>query len=167
MTGADSPVIAEFVDRGDAFDDLAVARDDVARLDQHHVVQPEIEGVDRLDPAVEAVGIGIAPRRRVGASLAERIRLRLAAPFRDGLGEIGEKNGEPEPGRDLAGEEGLPVVGEEVAHEQERHDGRHRLGHEDDGVSGERPRIELAAGVDRRGGDDPRIEQALRLGFVG
>ena len=37
MTGADSPVIADFVDRGDAFDDLAVARDQVAGLDQHDV----------------------------------------------------------------------------------------------------------------------------------
>ena len=37
MTGADSPVIAEFVDRGDAFDDVAVAGDDLAGLDEHDV----------------------------------------------------------------------------------------------------------------------------------
>ena len=37
ITGADSPVIAAFVDRGDALDDLAVAGDDVAGLDQHDV----------------------------------------------------------------------------------------------------------------------------------
>ena len=37
MTGADSPVMADFVDRGDALDHLAVARDQVAGLDQHDV----------------------------------------------------------------------------------------------------------------------------------
>jgi type II secretory pathway predicted ATPase ExeA len=33
--------------------------------------------------------------------LAQRIRLRLAAPFGDGLGEIGEEHGEPEPDHNL------------------------------------------------------------------
>ena len=43
MTGADSPVIAELVDRGDAFDHFAVAGDEFARLDQHQVAEFEIE----------------------------------------------------------------------------------------------------------------------------
>ena len=37
ITGADSPVIADFIDRGDAFDHLAVAGDQVAGLHQHDV----------------------------------------------------------------------------------------------------------------------------------
>ena len=46
MTGADSPVIAEFIDRGDAFDDFAVAGDDVAGLDQNDVADAQIERID-------------------------------------------------------------------------------------------------------------------------
>ena len=42
MTGALSPVIAALVDRGDAFDDLAVARDVVARLDEDEVALAEL-----------------------------------------------------------------------------------------------------------------------------
>ena len=37
MTGALSPVIGALVDRGDAFDDFAVAGNDVARFDEHDV----------------------------------------------------------------------------------------------------------------------------------
>ena len=43
ITGADSPVIADLIDRGDAFDDLAVAGHHVAGLDEHDVAEPEIE----------------------------------------------------------------------------------------------------------------------------
>ena len=42
MTGADSPVTADFVDHGDAFDDLAVGRNEVAGLDQHDVADVEL-----------------------------------------------------------------------------------------------------------------------------
>ena len=49
MTGADSPVIAEFVDRGDALDDLAVARDEIAGLDQHEVAVLQRRGADQLE----------------------------------------------------------------------------------------------------------------------
>ena len=39
ITGADSPVMADLVDRGDALDHLAVARDGVAGFDQHDVAE--------------------------------------------------------------------------------------------------------------------------------
>ncbi len=55
ITGADSPVIAGFVDRGDALDDFAVARDDLARLHQDDVADPEIERVDALQHVAEAL----------------------------------------------------------------------------------------------------------------
>ncbi len=42
MTGADSPVMAASLTRGDALDHLAVGRDGVARLDQHDVVHLEV-----------------------------------------------------------------------------------------------------------------------------
>ena len=44
MTGADSPVIGRLVDRGDAFDDLAIAGNEVAGLDQHDVADLQILG---------------------------------------------------------------------------------------------------------------------------
>ena len=47
-----------------------------------------------------------------------------------------------------------------------RHDRRDGLGDEDDGIAGERPRIELAERVDRRATEDIRVEQALGFQFV-
>ena len=166
MTGRGFARDRRFVDRSHAFHNLAVARDDFAGLDQHHVVELEVLGVDDEQDAVQLVGVGVAPRRGVGARLAQRVRLSLAASLGDRLGEIGEQNGEPQPGRDLAGEPSLPVMGEKVAHEQQGDDRRDDLGHEDHRVLGERPRIELAHGVERRGADDPAVEQALRLRLV-
>ena len=46
MTGALSPVIGALVHRGDPFDHLAVGRDGVARLDQHHVALRKCRGRD-------------------------------------------------------------------------------------------------------------------------
>ena len=40
---------------------------------------------------------------------AQRLRLRLAAPFGDRLGEVREQHGEPEPGRDREDEPGRPA----------------------------------------------------------
>ena len=48
---------------------------------------------------VEPLGDGLAARA------AQAVGLRLAAPFGDGLGEIGEQHREPEPGGDLAREQ--------------------------------------------------------------
>ena len=97
---------------------------------------------------------------RVAAGLAHGVGLGLAAALGDRLGEIGEQHGEPEPGRDLAGEQGLPVAGDEIAEEQERDAERHDLGDEDHRVPGERPRVELAEGLDRGPARDGRVEEA-------
>ena len=166
MTGADSPVIAEFVDGRDALNDVAVAGDDFARLDQDDVAETKVERVHALDGAGQVFGVDVAPGGRVGARPPQRVGLRLAAAFGHRLGEIGEQHGEPEPGGDLAGKRRDAIVRDEVADEKDRHHGRNNLGHEDDGVLGERARIELAHRVDRGGADDLAVEQALRLCFV-
>ena len=108
MTGADSPVIAELVDRRDALDDGAVAGDDVARLAHDDVALAQLGRRHRLLAAVDD-----AARDGVGARLAQRRRLRLAAPLGDRLGEVGEEHGEPQPQRDLEDEAAVGVVGEE------------------------------------------------------
>ena len=46
--------------------------------------------------------VALALRHRVAAHRAQRVRLRLAAPFGHRLGEVGEQDREPEPSGDRA-----------------------------------------------------------------
>ena len=96
------------IDRGDAFDHVAVARDHFAGLHQHEVPRLEVGRGDRLVQAVRveaAVGARQQPlRHRLGARAAQRRCLRLAAAFRHRLGEVGEQHGHPQPDDDLEGE---------------------------------------------------------------
>ena len=94
-----------FIDRGDAFDDVAVAGNDLAGFDQHDIAEAKIERVHPFDDAAEVLGIDIALGAGVAAGAAQSVGLRLAAPFGDGLGEIGEQHREPQPGGDLAREQ--------------------------------------------------------------
>ena len=84
-----------FVDRGDAFDHFTVARDEVAGLDKNEIVLLQGRRRDLL------VNEGLEPsktfRHGLGARLAQSRRLRLAAAFGHGLGEIREEQGDPEP----------------------------------------------------------------------
>ncbi len=137
-----------FIDRGDAFEDLAVAGNDLARFDQNDIAKAKIERVDAFDDAAEILRIDIALGAGVAAGAAQSVGLRLAAPFGDGLGEIGEQHREPKPGGDLARKQGRPVVGHEVADEEQGHHHRHHFGDEDDRVLRQRPRVELAQRVD-------------------
>ena len=93
MTGADLPVIAELVDRGDTLDDLAVTRDQIINLDQHEIAGPERGRVDEFEVArvrrVQALRLGLGPRA------AQCVGLSLAAPLRDSLRKIGEEHGKP------------------------------------------------------------------------
>ena len=92
-----------FVDRGDAFDHVAVARDQVAGLHQHDVALLQV-----AVPAPTASSRAFMRReplgRRLGARPAQRRRLRLAAAFRHRLGEVGEQHRHPQPEDDLEGE---------------------------------------------------------------
>ena len=154
-----------FIDGGDAFEDLAVAGNDFVGFNQHDIAQTKIERVHAFDDAAKVLGIDIALGAGVAAGAAQSVGLRLAAPFGDGLGEIGEQHREPQPGGDLARERGRPVVSHKVANEEQGHHQRHHFGDEDDRVLRQRPRVELAQRVDRRAGDDLAVEQALRLDF--
>jgi len=52
MTGADSPVIGRFVHRGDALDNLTVARNDLPSLDHHTVTHPQNGRGDLFNGAI-------------------------------------------------------------------------------------------------------------------
>ena len=95
-----------FVDRGDAFDDVAVARDEIAGLDQH-----DIALLQRRRRHFAPRDVAVAPLRRDSSLAIASVLLwrsarglRLAAAFRDRFGEIREEHGEPEPEIDLEGE---------------------------------------------------------------
>ena len=102
-----------FVDRGDAFDDLAVAGDQFAGLDDHQVADLEVGR--RYFYHVEAVGLDQLARGELRLGAAQAVGLRLAAPFGDGFGEGREQHREPQPDRDLAGEERVAVADDDVA----------------------------------------------------
>jgi hypothetical protein len=147
------------VDGGDAQDDLAVAGNQFAGADHHHVVPPQRARRDVHGGApVDAVG------DRLGLRPAQRVRLRLAAPLGHRLREVREQDGEPQPRSDEPGEEEVPAAGDQVAHEDQQREGRDHLGDEHHRVLPHRPRVELAHGVAHRGGDDrpiPRRDGAL------
>ena len=81
------------IDRSHALDDFAVAGNEIPSLDENDVSNPQIERRDTLDDALHpalALGIDQPLRMRVASRPAKGVGLRLAAPFRDGFGEIGE-----------------------------------------------------------------------------
>ncbi len=88
-----------FVHAGDAFDDLAVGGNDVARFADDEVALLQFRRRNFfLAPVAQPA------RHRVLARLAQAVGLRLAAAFRHGFREIGEEHGEPEPDRELRDE---------------------------------------------------------------
>ena len=99
------------VDRGDPLDHRAVAGDHLARLDHDHVAAAQL-GRRLLGPVAQ-VRDGLGPHR------AQRVGLRLAAPLGQRLGEVGEDDGQPEPGGDREGEPGgLAAAAERRAAEE-------------------------------------------------
>ncbi len=85
------------VDEADAFDDVAVAGDRLAFVDDDDVALAQLGRADVLE---RPVGLA-AVRGRLGAGLAQGGRLGATARFGDGLGVGGEEDGEPQPDRDL------------------------------------------------------------------
>ena len=152
-----------FIHRGDAFDDFAVAGDGVARFDENDVVHLQVERRDALDNlfhAALAQRIDEALRMSFGAGSPQGVSLRLAAPLRHRLREIGEQHREPEPGGDLPGEHRRARANDHVANEEGRDDNRDGLGDEDHGILGQATRIELHEGVQGGALHDCGIEQA-------
>ena len=122
------------VDRGDAFDDLAVAGDELAGLDQHDVAGRSCERRHRLDVARRAVGSASRLAGRLVRVPRSASACALPAPFGDRLGEIGEQHREPQPGGDLAGER-RRLRRYEIADEQHGDERRHDGGDEDHRVA--------------------------------
>ena len=90
-----------------------------------------------ITPALPVGSISrLALVSRPGA--AQGVGLRLAAALGDGLGEIGEQHGEPQPGRDLAGEAALRRCEHESRSEEHGDHGRDDFGDEDDRVAWQR-----------------------------
>ena len=126
ITGADSPVIA-----------------DSSTLAMPSMISPSL-GI--TSPAVTTTSsprssavLGTSssevadapPGDRLRARLAQRVGLRLAAPFGHRLGEVGEQHGEPEEQRDEPGEHVLVVRRRaEVLEEEDRGEHAADLDHE-------------------------------------
>ena len=98
MTGADSPVMADsstdatpsMISPSAGMNSPALTHDDVAlaqRGRRHRLASGR--------PARSRFAIGL------GAGLAQRVGLRLAASFGHRFGEVREQHGQPEPERDL------------------------------------------------------------------
>ena len=104
----------------------------------------------------------LAEGRRCRSRRPQGVRLRLAAAFRDRLGEVGEEDGEPEPDRDRADEPEVPGV--TTGEEDEEVDGRDHaadLDDEHDRVPELETRVELRERIADRGerelaGEDAR-----------
>ena len=150
-----------FVDAGDAFDDLAVAGNHLAGLDADDVAGAQRAGVDRLALAAGEHANG----RGLGLRLAQRGRLRLAAPFGHRLGEVGEQHGEPEPERDLPGKQRLAGAAEQLLDPDDRRHQAADLDDEHHRVPDLDPRIELAERVGDRlpTMPDPRSRSCVRV----
>ena len=81
------------VDGGDALDDVAVAGDHLAGGDDAQVAD-----LERRRRLLDDRPVGEPdPGGRLGARLAQRRGLRLAAPLGHRLGEVGEQHREPQP----------------------------------------------------------------------
>ena len=141
-----------FVDGGHPFDDLAIAGDQFTRGNEHDITDLEAGGRNGLraaggNPAGDEFGFGPL----------QAFRLRAAPAFGDGFRKGGEQHREPEPGRDLAGEDGFRRAGCEVAQEDQRDEGGPHFRHEDDGVAQQLAGIEFAHGILHRRQKDGRV----------
>jgi len=113
MTGADSPVMAaSFTEATPSMTSPSDGMKSPAR-DQHDVALAELGPRDDF-PSL-ARHIVEALRHGLGLGFAQAGRLRLAAPLRHGLGEIGEQHGEPQPEIDLEGPDEAGCASREVA----------------------------------------------------
>ena len=86
-----------FIHGRGTFDDLAVARDEFARLHNHEIVLAQLLGRRLLNACLRLDAV----RERLRARLPQRVGLRFAPALRHRLGKIGEEDREPKPQRNL------------------------------------------------------------------
>jgi hypothetical protein len=149
-----------FVDGGDSLDDGAVSGDDLPGLHDDAVALAERRGRHGL----LLVALSEPAGGHLALPAAERLRLRLAAPFRHRLREVREEEGEPEPERDLDVEEHLSAT-RDVAGEEARDEDGADEDDEHDRVLRLELRRELDERIPDRRPDDRRVEEAAFLRF--
>jgi hypothetical protein len=146
-----------FVDRSDAFEHIAVARDEHPCFDHDLVAFAQRRGADRFFlPIDDLAGL------RVLAHLAERRRLRLAAPFGDGFGKVREQHREPQPSGDEHRKPDGRRVGrtrEHVAHQEHGGEQASHFDHEHNRVLRHVGGGKLAKAVPHRRAEDGFVEQ--------
>ena len=96
------------VDRGDALDDLAVARDR-ARRPRRRTTSPTASSEARRPVSTRAVGPAHACAT-VSARVLRSVSACALPRLGHGLGEVGEQHGEPQPARDQPGEDAAAVA---------------------------------------------------------
>ena len=159
ITGADSPVTADSSTEATPSIDLAIARYEIAGLDQHDVALAQLFGGLGIDSASMA-RLAQPLRPHLLAHRAQGRRLRLAATLGERLGEIREEHGEPQPQRRGPDEPGRGLAltaeridpqprGQQAADEDDEH---HR-------VAGLDARVQLAERICDRRADERGIEQ--------
>jgi hypothetical protein len=138
------------VDRCHAFDDFPVAGDELPGLDHHQVALAQARRVHGGDGVIRAELV----RHRLGPRTTQGLGLRLAAPFRHGLGEVREHHGQPEPERDLELEPQMTAARDGVPDERQRREHAAHFDDEHHGILRHRSRMELHDGVDRGAAHD-------------
>ena len=115
MTGADLPVMAASFT--EATPSMTSPSPGIMSPASTRTMSP-VRSSDASDALPNLAVLARASRMRLAARLLARLAqgfgLGPAAPFRDRLGEIGEQHREPQPGRDLAAEQGW-LPGDQVA----------------------------------------------------
>src|SRR5262249_44819203 len=105
-----------FVDRGNAFDYVAVARNNVAGLAHHKVACSLLVAGKVLDFMV-GVGRWDAFGACSVACLSQGYGVALPAPLGNGFEKIGKEEGKPQQNHDLKFEPDVPPAGEKIAYE--------------------------------------------------
>ncbi len=149
-----------FVHGGDAFDDFAVAGDDIAGIAHDNVAGAQA----RRGHFLRAVAADDPSGDRVGFGLAQRIGLRLAARLRHGLGEVRKQDREPQPQSDLQCRSRCRMrSGDRVADQKNGSHRRADFHDEDHRILHQRRGIQLDEGILGRAAQDLRIEQRARM----
>jgi Potassium-transporting ATPase A subunit len=149
-----------FVDRGDAFDHVAVAGNKIAGLDENHVPGFQFDRGHAFDDVLHAT-LAI----RIDEPFRPRVCTRLAAAFRDSLREICKKQGDPQPEPNLKRkfQRGRVYPCHKVPQVEDRRQHAHDLDDEHDRIADQTPGVKLAKRVPDRRTDDRRIEQGAHV----
>ena len=145
-----------FVDRGHALDDLSVAGDEFSGDNRYQIAGAQLGARNFFDLAIgrDALGDGFRPR------VPQRFRLRLAAAFRHGFGEVGKQDREPQPKGDLQVEAKVLV---RMENQECGRDHAADLDHEHDGVSHHVARVELEQRTPGRAANEIHIPNRFAM----